>query len=214
MKPVIQIAWVFFDRPLDAATFDFYCAQLPANEQERLRSFRRWEDATASLIGKMLLIKLLAPLNLNLKLADMQHSEDNRPFFNDSVDFNITHSGNCVACAVAQGVKVGIDVEQVREIRLSDFEQVLSYKEMRLVEQSSAKNQAFYQIWTQKEAIVKADGCGLVVDLNEIDTTVPPVNLNGRLWHVKQVEVSANYVMSIAFNNPAAQIEQIAIDLF
>lgn len=214
MTPVIKVGWVLFDKPLDAETFDFYCAQLPKREQEKLHRFKRWEDATASLTGKILLMKLLTCMGMGeIRLSAMRYTENDRPYFNDTIDFNISHSGNCVACAVAVGSKVGIDIEQIRAIKLSDLGCVLNDKEHELVNASAGRNKSFYEIWTKKEAIVKADGCGLNVELNEVDTTVSPVKLNGELWQVKQIAIENDYLVSVARNNPDSEIEQVFIDL-
>lgn len=87
--------------------------------------------------------------------------------------FNLSHSGQQVLLAVAPaGVRVGVDVEQCRE--LPDWPQLAAQgfhpEEVadlaRLQADGPARAQAaFFDVWTRKEAVVKAVGLGLQASL-------------------------------------------------
>lgn len=77
---------------------------------------------------------------------------------------SLSHSGNCVVCALSTAAQVGVDVEQVgpRDIdRLGEEVLADSEREQLAGGDQSARHQRFYQFWTLKEAYGKALGTGL-----------------------------------------------------
>jgi 4'-phosphopantetheinyl transferase len=82
-----------------------------------------------------------------------------------SIQFNISHAGDLALIAVARGLRVGIDVESVREV--SDREAILdgffSEQETAWLRSCRRKEQtrAFFILWTRREAAAKALGIGL-----------------------------------------------------
>jgi len=75
--------------------------------------------------------------------------------------FNLSHSGNWIAAAFCRDVPVGIDIED--PTRPVPFEALarryFSPRECETVLREGAE--AFFKIWTRKEARVKAEGHGL-----------------------------------------------------
>jgi 4'-phosphopantetheinyl transferase len=99
----------------------------------------------------------------NLTFAYSQHG---KPFLPGAeLCFNLSHSGALLACAIACGVEVGVDIEEMRVS--SNLESlaahVLSPSELeawsRLPE--AAKEANFFACWTRKEAVLKATGDGI-----------------------------------------------------
>ncbi|WP_158713922.1 4'-phosphopantetheinyl transferase family protein [Streptomyces seoulensis] len=83
----------------------------------------------------------------------------------EGIDFNLSHSGNQVAVAVARGLRVGIDIERVieRDNTHDLASRVFSAAERELLMCTSTAGYLarWYQIWTTREAYVKAQGTGL-----------------------------------------------------
>lgn len=83
----------------------------------------------------------------------------------EGIDFNLSHSGNQVAVAVARGLRVGIDIECVidRDNAADVASRVFSEAERDLLMRTSPAGYLarWYQIWTMREAYVKAQGTGL-----------------------------------------------------
>jgi 4'-phosphopantetheinyl transferase len=81
------------------------------------------------------------------------------------LSFNLTHTRGFAACAIRRGGPVGIDAEDVR--RPIDIDPVAARwfapAERRLLANlpEAARVDAFFRIWTAKEAILKAAGLGL-----------------------------------------------------
>src|SRR6188768_3424611 len=110
-----------FDAPLPDLLFSRYEKCIPLRELEKIRSYRRWEDAHASLLGKLLLIHGLRSWGLEGDISKLSYSSYNRPHLHDAIDFNITHAGKLIVCVMANDLCVGADVEEILPIPLEDF---------------------------------------------------------------------------------------------
>lgn len=88
-----------------------------------------------------------------------------------SVQFNMSHSGDMVLFAIMQNVEVGVDIElinwQVEALQLA--QRFFAPEEYELLHNvpGSQLIPAFYRIWTLKEAVIKALGKGLHYNLSE-----------------------------------------------
>lgn len=94
----------------------------------------------------------------------------------DTLSFNLSHSGRLVLYAIARGREIGIDVERVRPV--AEVEQIaerfFSVQEnatLRAVP-ASLKHEAFFTCWTRKEAFIKARGEGLSLPLDQFDVSL------------------------------------------
>lgn len=74
--------------------------------------------------------------------------------------FNLSHAGDHVVAALAKGAAIGVDLESMA--RKADVEalgeRVFSKSERALVR--TGGRDAFFALWSQKEALLKALGCG------------------------------------------------------
>lgn len=90
------------------------------------------------------------------------------------VRFNLAHSGELAACAVAFGSPVGIDVERIGDTRdvAGLAQKVLSKRELlHLRAIGGITEERFLTAWTLKEAFLKARGEGLARDPSEIEVS-------------------------------------------
>ena len=98
-----------------------------------------------------------------------------------ALHFNVSHSGGLGAIAFTTEGEVGIDVEAIRcdvgalEIASAHFtrnEAAMVAAAATAQEQASA----FLRLWTRKEAVLKAAGCGLLGGLEGVDVSHEPLD--------------------------------------
>jgi len=101
-----------------------------------------------------------------------------------SVHFSLSHSGDQALLAVSDTLVVGADLEQVRPLdHLELARRNFHRDEVAAIEgkpSESAQRQAFFRIWTLKEAVVKALGMGLSLPLDSFAVSIatsPPAML-------------------------------------
>lgn len=93
------------------------------------------------------------------------------------LEFNVSHSGSCVAVAISGKHPVGIDVEGIAP---GDCHQalgeVLTPREADKLKQMDQPQQKleFVRIWTVKEACVKALGHGIAMDFRSLEVRFYP----------------------------------------
>lgn len=90
--------------------------------------------------------------------------------------FNVTHAEGLALFAFAERVRVGIDVERVAPFAdmASVAESCFSHAERQALARVAASEvaEAFFSIWTRKEAYLKANGTGLMTPLDSFDVSV------------------------------------------
>jgi 4'-phosphopantetheinyl transferase len=181
--------------------FAAHVSLLPQDLRSRVLQFRRRQDRYASLLGKLLLTKAIEAFGLTWTLADLCYTPHQRPAFpSASFDFNISHSGDCIVCAASDEVRLGIDVEYIRPLDISEFKAQCHEKEWSELVRSALSADAFLGIWTKKEALIKADGRGLSLPLsgiNVLDTAGSAV-VDGRTWIITEIELPGPYKCALA----------------
>jgi 4'-phosphopantetheinyl transferase len=192
---LIQIYYTRFNQPLPTAQFQTYAKTLPIDLQQKIKRFVRWQDQHASLFARLLLQHALQPYQFNLQ--QVQYTEYQRPFINYPIDFNLAHSGEYVLCAMTENQRLGIDIEQVRPIEIQHFQSILTKNQLNALNQAS-DSQLFFKFWTQKESAIKADGRGLHLALNNIESINNQVQLQ-QTWFLHEItDFLPDYVCHLA----------------
>lgn len=103
-----------------------------------------------------------------------ERADDGKPYLHpdcakSGLQFNLTHSRTQVACAFAFGRPIGVDTEEdyAAPDLLEVAALVCSKAEVDLLSklEGQARRWAFARLWTAKEALAKASGQGLGLDL-------------------------------------------------
>jgi|HubBroStandDraft_1064217.scaffolds.fasta_scaffold124174_2 4'-phosphopantetheinyl transferase len=193
---------------------------LSTEECERAKKFHFERDRNRFIIVRGILRALLgsyvtvAPEKLKFAygpngkpvLADMPGP--------DTLHFNLAHSGDLMVIALTRAGAIGIDVEQVR--LMHDTENIaarfFSSNEATKLKALSKGQQteAFFNLWTRKEACLKAMGEGLSDEMiRQIEATFLPgeaprvVAISGNAqtaasWTLKEFVPATGFVVAIA----------------
>ncbi len=170
-KNISYVAYTWLPEHPRAARLETLLMRLPAAVREESVRYARLEDRFRFACGRLLLVKLMTEKYHYTQEAILDHLEytrQGRPFIAGCDDFNISHSGRLVACAMGCA-KIGIDVEWIRPIALYEVESALTAAQRQSIKQSSDPTREFYMIWTMKESLLKAMGTGLLSDPALID---------------------------------------------
>jgi 4'-phosphopantetheinyl transferase len=167
--------------------------------QVKISKYRKWEDAQRSLLGKALLLHALDSINMpGYSLHELKFTQLERPYFDDLIDFNISHSGEYIICAMSSTNKIGIDVEELQNISLDDFEDNFSAREWKNILTAENIIHSFFKHWTRKEAFLKAIGMGLNVSLKNVDITDNEITWDNKKWFLHEIKLDNDYVSYIS----------------
>jgi len=128
--------------------------------------------------------------SFELPVSDQQVVRTNfgKPYLNDYPDFsfNHSHSQNFYALATSKQVQnLGIDIEELsRKVRFEALAQHAFHPEELKTWQTLAYDPEYwFKVWTTKEAVLKASGLGIRINLNELNTNIHPEQNGGRCEH-------------------------------
>ncbi|TAJ33096.1 MAG: 4'-phosphopantetheinyl transferase superfamily protein [Reyranella sp.] len=83
------------------------------------------------------------------------------------VQFSLSHSQDRALLAVSEGPEIGADLEMMRPVEHLDLARRYFHPdEVAAIERHDDPREAFFRIWTLKEAVVKAIGLGLSLPLD------------------------------------------------
>jgi len=80
----------------------------------------------------------------------------------------------------------------------------MTSKQWGLINNSSEPYNTFYRFWSIKESVIKADGRGLSIPLDELEIENNTVNYDGRLWYVTELNLASRYAVAMATNKPCS----------
>jgi 4'-phosphopantetheinyl transferase len=127
-------------------------------------------------------------------------------------ELSISHSGDLIAVAVTDGLPVGVDVEQERDVAVQDLVRMtLSAGEMdaSAAVPTAEADAAFFTYWSRKEAILKAIGRGLSVPMTKV--TITPWDQPPRVLGSQSSEVDAAALHMAALDAGAGYRAAVAV---
>lgn len=205
--------------------FNIYWTLLNKEEQEKANAFRFKKDKDCYVIARGVLRILLGNyLGKSPNTIVFQYLINSKPsVVNDkNLEFNISHSEDCILMAFLQDFVVGIDVEytkrpvELENIARSFFSEE-EVKELFTLDKSYHL-QAFYNCWTRKEAFIKALGDGLSFPLDKFVVSLSSAKEASLLetkwdkeekekWILNAIKVQENYIGAIAIKGNINKID-------
>ena len=168
----IHVFYTRADQISDPCLLKQYRACLSPAEIRKADRYMKQSDRHLSLVSRALVRYLIAEVTRqDPKSLNFSTNEHGKPFLVGLPDihFNLSHSHGVAVCALCRGAAVGVDVEDVRRYTdLSIAKRFFSFFEAELISKASnaEKRKLFFDIWTLKEAYIKAMGKGLSIPLN------------------------------------------------
>jgi len=210
----IEVWMIDLDRPLNPATNldDF----LSVEEQNRADRYLFPRDASRfKLCRAMLRLGLAWYLESAPRKIALNANHYGKPCLatRSALHFNVSHSGGLGAIAFTTAGEVGIDVEAIQrdvealEIATANF---TSNEAAMVAAADTRQEQAriFLRLWTRKEAVLKAAGCGLIDGLEGFDVShesLDQVRLCGATgdgaescWRIQDLETIDGFAGAVA----------------
>ncbi len=204
---MIEVAAIYLDENLQKTKFERFMSHISTEKCERIRKYRKYEDALRTLVGdilvRYLLCKRLRITNQKLTFGVNEHGKPYLTNYNN-IEYNISHSGEWVICTI-DDLPIGIDIEKIKPIdmkiskRFFSNEEVKSFMNKKIVDREAY----FYDLWTLKESYIKAVGKGLSIPLDSFTIRIRKGNITIYSAHepinyyFKQYNIDMNYKMAV-----------------
>ena len=96
------------------------------------------------------------------------------PYIEGGPHFSISHCKRGIAVAVSEN-PIGIDIEVIRTFSPELMRKTMNEDEQLRITSSAIPEVEFIRFWTQKEALLKLQGTGIISDLHHVLTHVQEV---------------------------------------
>lgn len=167
MTPVVYV--IRNGKPVDMVTFQYLMQFVPEEKKERILRQRVRQNADNMLVGAVLTkYMLLKYFKIPFSKQYISYGRYGKPYLRDypNAYFNISHSGQFVACAVSD-CPIGVDIQEIVPYRRDVAKRVFNPDELLQIESSPDPSAEFTRLWTQKEAYLKMVGIGFSDCLDE-----------------------------------------------
>lgn len=162
-------------------------------------------DSLLSLLGESEINRFNNVLNIDVKkericsyflkkkyIGEYYLDENEKPKSKD-IEFNISHSHGVIVIATSN-IPIGIDIEKIKEVKQSLKDYICSEKEI----EYCVNDEKFFEIWTNKESLVKCIGIGLREKVDSIPGL--PISgvreYKGRVYRSKTIKYQ-DFILSI-----------------
>jgi 4'-phosphopantetheinyl transferase len=153
----------------------YYESLLSPDEHARAERFHFLNDRQRYITGRGIL-RMLAGFYLDLEPADIffEYGLYGKPTLQQhALQFNLSHSIDQAIYIFGWDSPLGIDMEQIRWLEGADDLAARYFSKSEIAWLRSlnggAKLQAFFRLWTCKEAFLKAHGSGLNISLDQVE---------------------------------------------
>jgi len=178
----------------------------------RAGRLKRPQDRERSLQAHCAIRRILAlQLGRDPRHLEFDTTAFGKPFLTrpaQDLQFNLSHSGRHGLIAVAKDRSVGVDIEVRRPISdlLGIALQIATPREAKLLKQlpTGQVHSIFFELWTRKEAVLKALGRGFSINPRELEVGIGPgrsyVNFDERIWTVESLAISSSVAAAAAID--------------
>jgi len=163
----------------------------------------------------------IPPRRWRFKTGPFGRPEIEPTFTTVPLRFNLSHTRGLVACCVTLRRDVGLDVEAV-DRPVPDINEIAMYftqMEQVLLRSSvpARRHQLFFELWTLKEAYVKAIGKGLTLPLDSFGFELDPLGIDfpdrhddGRRWFFHLARPTEQHQLALAARNNLATTPHVS----
>jgi 4'-phosphopantetheinyl transferase len=159
-------------------------------------------------------------LNLDPAQINFTHCDRGKPYLtNDcnplNLQFNLSHSENMAILGISRDRRIGVDLEKMRPMENAEqlAERFFCASEYALLTQAipAERDKLFFQLWTAKEAYLKATGEGISGGLNQVEIALNPLRfINFHDWYLQSFSPSPdddqNYWAAIAIETQGENV--------
>lgn len=219
----VHVWHLLSERLTEPGLFPALSSLLSAQESQRVQSLRHERDRTLALLARGMMRTVLASyLDCHCHEVHFTANDFGKPTLPGHAPplrFNLTHSRGAVALAVSRTREVGIDVEE--RGRPADYlglaERFFADPEWHHLRGLPAEHlpDAFFAIWTLKEAFVKGIGRGLSfpleafcfdLDGRRLTRFRPLADFVSPDWYFQQFDLGERHCGAVAVQGTGAMI--------
>lgn len=163
-----------------------------AQRREQAMAYKHLFGQYCCLKSYEMLLQLLAQTSYTTSpTPTFLYNEYGQPRLENGPFFSISHCKQAIAVAIGES-PIGIDVEHIRTATTELVKRTMNEQEQVQIWEAELPNVAFTSLWTQKEAVLKMKGTGIISNLQDTLLDIDAMDIQTHVVWEKQ------YVYSIA----------------
>jgi len=201
-----------------------YLPLLSADELERAGRYKFDHFREAYILGRGVTRTILAGrIEIDPRAIRFHYSTYGKPSLEggQGLHFNVSHSNSLLVCALTEAAPIGVDVERVRPMpdARNIAERFFSAAEAERVRQAPPESidALFFEIWTRKEAFLKATGAGFSRGLGTFSVSsgtdaaprlerIEEPDDDPAQWSLRAFVPAESYVAALAVRAPIGEV--------
>jgi 4'-phosphopantetheinyl transferase len=218
----------------DADLLNRFATLLTPSEQLHASRYRLAQARDHFSIGRACLRILLGNASgldpRSIAITTGVHGKPESPNLNGhNIAFNVAHSKHTILIVLSRNGPVGVDVEyfdrptDIMDVAKHNFTETET-SSLEAIADPETRHKTFYRYWTRKEAVLKADGRGLIASLASFDVSFEslhqhPIRMRestddqGKIFIVSDLTLGIEAAAAIALGFPAPSINQLIFPL-
>ncbi len=199
---------------LNNAQEQFGIALLSQDEQTRAARFLLPAIRQRFIIARSQLRQILSLyLGMQANEITFNYNEHSKPAINypyqSNLQFNLSHSDEQLLIAITSEFAIGVDIEKIQPaFNAGVVNRFFSLQEQQALAETTDSATLFYQIWSRKEAVIKALGQGLFAPPANFSVTdeYQVITFNNTDWSVASLPIHPEYAAALASNQTLTNI--------
>lgn len=198
---MVEILAYRHSHPWEEDNFKTLLDKMTDKDQIEIMKYKRWQDREAHMISRFMWISALEKRK-HPNPTHVDISEHGRPVWPFEVgDANISHSGEWILLAITEHGSVGIDIEKKVPLNITDYQIGFNRHEWdSIIAAKGDELEYFYKLWTQKEAVLKAEGSGWLKTPDSIDWKHDSAVMGETEFTLLPIEVAPDHACHLALD--------------
>lgn len=171
---------------LDEHIFYGFLEHIRAERREKCVKYRFPKDRALSLGAGLLIKKAVTDYGVDYDTCVIKRHENGKPYIADAgFDYNVSHSGNKVICAISD-TSVGCDIQEPELYKENLVNRFFHEKEIEYLKafDENLRDDEFTRLWTIKESYIKCTGDGMSRELSSFG--IVPKNRGYALYGIEE----------------------------
>jgi 4'-phosphopantetheinyl transferase len=214
----VRVWWARVDQLQHPRLRERYLHILSDAERQRYQRFRFERDQAAYLAAHALLrLSLASHTGVAPQAWDFGSGLHGKPFVakpghHGTLEFNLSHAAQLVACVISEAGSCGIDVEPMREMpELEDIARNILTREEQAafgLLDPGQRLMRFFDLWSLKEAYLKALGTGLLGDAQSVSFSIDAKQVHAQVgngpwqFHLHRLEPDHRIAVAVRGCSP------------
>ena len=202
-KPSISVFFTF-QKNLDGdSAYQKFGVQLPEQLKKHVARFRYQQQRDQRILCFSLIRYGFLKSGYQVDpLPLIQYNRNGMPCFANTFypGISASYSGDIVIIALFNGCRGAVDIEQIKEVALDNFMDFFPGAIWKVINSSASPTEKFFEYWTRIECVLKAEGCGLSMEIDQLSFGNGDIQVGGASWNTQKLDVFPSHICHLSHN--------------